>query len=201
MSKPGNTIAFFDFDGTLTQTDTMFVFFKYAKGPLIYYAAFFLLSPLFVLFKLKIVPGQFAKEAAMWLLFSGMKRSEIEQIGKRFCAEKIDPIIRPEGLKRLNWHREQGHSVYIVSASVEEWLKPWAESNGIPLICTSLLYKNDIFTGKLNGLNCNGPEKVRRIKEEINLSDFETIYAYGDTSGDREMLAIATHAEFKPFRS
>jgi len=48
-------------------------------------------------------------------------------------------------------------------------------------------------------MNCNGKEKVSRIKEAFNLADFETVYAYGDSSGDKEMLAIATHAHFRPF--
>lgn len=197
----GKTIAFFDFDGTITTADTMFVFFKYAKGTWTYYFYFWLLSPVFVLFKIGLLPGQTAKEISLRVLFGGIRKEELQRVGQAFCNEKIDALVRPKAWEKLQWHREQGHEVYIVSASAEEWLRPWTEAKNIPLICTSLLYMPDgRFTGRINGKNCNGPEKVRRIKEKIDLAEYQTVYAYGDTSGDKDMLALATYGEFKPFR-
>lgn len=196
------TIAFFDFDGTVTTKDTMLVFFKYAKGDWAFRLYFLLLSPVLVLYKLKLLPGQTAKEITLRVMFRGTAREDFVRRGKAFCAEKIDPILRPKAMERLNWHRGMGHEVWIVSASAQEWLRPWADANGIPLICTSLQYDaEDRLTGRIDGLNCNGDEKVRRIREKIDLSAYDTVYAYGDTYGDRPMLAMATHAEFKPFRS
>lgn len=197
----GKTIAFFDFDGTITTSDTMFVFFRYAKGPFWYWVYVLLLSPVFVLYKLKLLPGQIAKEISLIVLFKGIHQDELNRIGKEFCASKIDGIVRPKAWQKILWHREQGHEVYIVSASAEEWLRPWTEEKGINLICTSLLYnEHGKFTGRINGKNCNGKEKVCRIEERINLKEYETIYAYGDTSGDKDMLEIATFGEFRPFR-
>lgn len=199
--SPGKTIAFFDFDGTITTKDTMLVFFDFAKGKWGYRFYFLLLSPLLVLYKIGLIPGQVAKETTLKVMFKGMAGDEFRRLGKAFCEQKIDPILRPKAVERLNWHRQQGHEVWIVSASAQEWLRPWAETNGINLICTFLQYDTqNRLTGKIVGLNCNGPEKVRRIKEKIDLSTYETIYAYGDTSGDKDMLAMATYGEFKPFR-
>jgi len=197
----GKTIAFFDFDGTITTQDTMFVFFKYAKGTWMYYFYMMLLSPVFVLFKLKLLPGQIAKEISLIVLFKGIYKEELNRVGKEFCVFKIDGIIRPKAWEKILWHREHGHEVYIVSASAEEWLRPWTETKELNLICTSLRYdENGKFTGRIDGKNCNGKEKVCRIEEKINLKEYDTIYAYGDTSGDKDMLSIATFGEFRPFR-
>lgn len=195
------TIAFFDFDGTITTSDTMFAFFKYAKGPFWYYFYVVLLSPVFVLYKIKLLPGQIAKEISLIVLFRGLQKEELQKVGKEFAVFEIDKMIRPKAWQKILWHREHGHEVYIVSASAEEWLRPWTEVKEINLICTALLYNSDgKFTGRIRGKNCNGKEKVCRIEERINLKEYDTIYAYGDTSGDKDMLGIATFGEFKPFR-
>ncbi len=202
MTAPRRTIAFFDFDGTVTYSDTMFRFFRYALGARRYWLSFFLLSPVFVLYKLKLMAGQKAKELSLSFLFKGTSKEELRNLGRNFCREEMSGLLRPTAMERIRWHREQGHDVYIVSASACEWLEPWCKEQDMPVICTHLLYDEEgRFTGKIDGKNNNGPEKARRIQTELTLSLFEEIYAYGDTAGDREMLALAHHAEYKPFRN
>ena len=60
------------------------------------------------------------------------------------------------------------------------------------------VFKNHKFYG-IDGENCNGPEKIRRIKEILNLQDFDKIYAFGNSKGDKEMLSIADHKFLKFF--
>jgi phosphoserine phosphatase len=67
-------------------------------------------------------------------------------------------------------------------------------------MCSGENRKNDMITGKIVGKNCHGEEKVRRIMEQYVISDYSSIHAYGDTSGDRPMLALAHHSFFRPFR-
>jgi HAD superfamily phosphoserine phosphatase-like hydrolase len=90
--------------------------------------------------------------------------------------------------------------IAVVSASPDIWLQTWAESLGLQLICTSLEEENGRFSGRYKGINCNGIEKVRRIRERFDVDSFDTVYAYGDTSGDRPMLALADKPFYKPFR-
>ncbi|MDQ1268592.1 MAG: phosphatidylglycerophosphatase, partial [Campylobacterota bacterium] len=52
-------------------------------------------------------------------------------------------------------------------------------------------FKDGLFSGRFSTINCHGKEKARRIKEHLNIDEYETIYAYGDSSGDNEMLALA----------
>jgi HAD superfamily phosphoserine phosphatase-like hydrolase len=88
----------------------------------------------------------------------------------------------------------------VVSASVECWLGPWCDKNGLDLIGTQLEIKDNRVTGKLLSKNCYGKEKVNRIRERYDLNSFDFIYAYGDSRGDDEMLELAQEKYYKPFR-
>jgi HAD superfamily phosphoserine phosphatase-like hydrolase len=90
--------------------------------------------------------------------------------------------------------------VAVVSASAENWVKPWCDKHNLICIGTKLQVKDNQLTGKILGKNCHGPEKVCRIKENFNLSQFDEIIAYGDTAGDKEMLDMADLKHYKPFR-
>ena len=59
--------------------------------------------------------------------------------------------------------------------------------------------KDKTITGKTFKKNCHDPEKVKRIRELYNLSDYKYIYAYGNSRGDHEMLDIADERHYKPF--
>ena len=50
-----------------------------------------------------------------------------------------------------------------------------------------------MLTGEFKGKNCNGEEKVKRIKAHLMLSEYDEILAFGDSSGDEAMLSLATH--------
>jgi phosphoserine phosphatase len=69
------------------------------------------------------------------------------------------------------------------------------------VLCTELEVAEGRVTGRLANNNCNGEEKLRRIKAELALEEYSEIYAYGDSSGDTAMLSIATQPHFKPFRN
>jgi phosphatidylglycerophosphatase C len=68
------------------------------------------------------------------------------------------------------------------------------------LIATRLEVKNNQLTGNIYECNCHGEEKVRRIMQNFRLTEYDTILAYGDSSGDKPMLSLATAPHYKPFR-
>ncbi len=102
--------------------------------------------------------------------------------------------------KRLHGHKEQSHKVVIVSASIECWLKPWCDENNLDLIAIKLEIKDGITTGKFFAKNCYGIEKANRVNKVYSLSDYNHIYAYGDSRGDKELLELADESFYKPFR-
>lgn len=194
-------LALFDFDGTITTEDSLVEFIQYAVGKPKYYQGLFFLMPTLAAYTLKIIPNYIAKEKLIAHFFKGWDVDKFNDVAKKYSLEKIDEIIRPQAITKINWHKDQGHNIVIVSASIENWLKSWCDKADIALISTKLEVKSNQLTGKFSTRNCYGLEKVNRIKAEYNLSEFEFIYAYGDSGGDRELLALADESFYKPFRS
>ena len=231
------TIAFFDFDGTITTKDTLLEFIKYGKGSFRFYTGFLLNSPWLIAYRLKIISNQAAKERILTWFFGNYPVTDFRELCDRFAAEIIPGLIRPKALQEIALLRQKGAAVVIVSASPANWLQGWADSIQAALLATRLETTTPAsapkaitsgtesppgaattaspgtgptpvaptpvaprLTGRILGLNCYGKEKVRRIQEAYTLSDYDEIYTYGDTSGDKPMLGLGTHAFYKPFR-
>ena len=164
------------------------------------YAEFLLILPLFIAYKLGFFSEQGIKNLCLGLVFKNILKDDFNLLCARFSTEILPSILRPLAMQKLNWHKQNGDKIVIVSASLEEYLAPWCEKNGFELIASKLDVLDGRITGKLDGLNCHGDEKVRRIKEKYDLNSFEKIYAYGDTKGDLPMLKLAHESFYKPFR-
>jgi phosphatidylglycerophosphatase C len=194
-------IAFFDFDGTITTKDTLLEFIKYAKGAPSFYFGFLLHSPLLIAYKLNIISNQKAKERILAYFFRNTPLDAFNKICREFASQIIPDLIRPKALEEIQSLQQAGTRIVIVSASPENWVGQWAQSINADLLATRLETTDQAITGKIAGKNCHGEEKVRRIRETYNLSDFDEISAYGDSSGDRPLLSLANHPHYKPFRS
>jgi phosphoserine phosphatase len=66
----------------------------------------------------------------------------------------------------------------------------------VPIESSATLLKNYIGSASCN---CYGEEKVRRIRASYNLDEFNHIYAYGDSEGDKAMLDLAHEHDYKHF--
>lgn len=194
------SIAFFDFDGTITTSDSLAEFIRFQHGNTGFITGLIRLLPAIIGYKAGLVDRQQAKEKLMSVFFAGIPEQTFRQLANSFVQEKIPGIIRPLAMAKLNWHKQQGHEIVIVSASPTYWLEPWCLANGFKCISTELEIVDGKISGKIKGKNCHGEEKVIRIREKYTLSDYTDIYAYGDTSGDKPMLALAAYSYYKPFR-
>ncbi len=197
----GRKIAFFDFDGTITTKDSLLEIIKFQKGEPAFYTGLFFQLPWLIAFKIKIIPNDTAKQKMLTYFFGGMSESAFQSASDQFAEKKIPALIRPDALVEINRLRDQGFDIVVVTASAGNWVKPWTNSLGIHLISTRLEVKQGKITGRIEGKNCHGEEKVIRIREEFNLSDYQDIYAYGDSPGDRPMMGLATNSFYKPFRN
>jgi HAD superfamily hydrolase (TIGR01490 family) len=110
-------------------------------------------------------------------------------------------MLRQQALKRLDWHRRQGHRCVAISASLELYVRPCAVAAGFDdVIATGLEVRADgRVSGRLGGANCYGAEKVNRLEALLGKREGYTLFAYGDSRGDREMLASADHACYREF--
>ena len=191
-------IAFFDFDGTITYKDSTINFIRFIKGNTKFFIGIFVLSPFLLLYKLNIISNNATKNIIIKYYFKDMSIEYFRKMAEKFSLKYIDDIVRDKAIKRIKWHKEQGHTVVIVSASIDLWLMPWCYRNNINLISTKLETKNSKISG-ICDKNCFGSEKVNRINREYNLSNYDYIYAYGNSKGDYEMLEIADEKYYKPF--
>ncbi len=194
------TIAFFDFDGTITTKDTLLEFIKYSKGRLKFMLGFLLNSPWLIAFRLKLISNQAAKERILTWFFRNTPLADFQQTCEKFSTDILPGLLRPKALEEIETLRKKGATIVVVSASPENWIRPWAGSLEINLIATRLQVKENTLTGKITGKNCHGREKVNRIHEHYQLPDYSIVYAYGDSSGDKPMLQLAHTAFYKPFR-
>ncbi len=192
-------LALFDFDGTITAKDSLADFIQFATGRFHFYKGLLVLSPMLLFYKLGVISNADAKERLISHFFKGWDAAEFQKVADDYSNNRLDKIVLPQALEKIRWHQRQGHQVVIVSASMDSWLKEWCRKYRLDLISTRLEIKNRKVTGKFATRNCHGPEKVNRIKRKYNLSDFNPIYAYGDSRGDKEMLGIATQPHFKLF--
>lgn len=194
----GRAVAFFDFDGTLTNGDSFLIFLRYVVGNTRYYFLLLLLSPVLVGYVIKLIPNHIAKQLVLKVSLSGYSREEIFKLGKAFADTVIPTLLHKHGQAKLQWHFDQGHECILVSASIDAYLGAWGGQAGFSqVLCTQLAFdERGLATGKLSGGNCFGDEKVTRIRSAIDDLDSRETYAYGDTAGDIPMLNMADHAFF-----
>lgn len=192
-------IAFFDFDGTITKADSTARFIRYLVGDVKFFIGIFFLLPFMLLYILNIISNNSIKQIIITYFFKGKSINEFKKHAEYFSLNMLEPLIRKKALKQISWHKENGHDVVIVSASIDLWLRPWCIKNDIALISSMLEVNDNVITGKTRKKNCYGLEKVIRIKELYNLSEYSYIYSYGNSRGDYEMLKIANESHYKPF--
>ncbi len=192
-------IAFFDFDKTITSEDSFKQFLVFAVGRKKFCIG--ILKNFFTLvgYTLGLIPNYVAKEKLFSYFFKDLNTSELEGIAERFSREKLPGIVRSSAMKKILWHMQKKHQVVVVSASFEFYLKYWCKQHDLEIIGTKIEKLDGKVTGRFASKNCYGPEKVNRIKEKFNLSEFERVYAYGDSRGDREILEIADEKGYRIF--
>ena len=179
----------------------MLEFIRFVRGDMQYYAGWAVLGPMMAAFKMGLVSAEKAKKALLRFHFGSMREAELKRMAEAFAREVVPGLLRPEGMKALEEYKAEGHRVMLVSASLDMWLEPWARMNGLELLCTKAAWTLEgKYSGQFATPNCQGPEKVRRLMAVLEPAEYEAVLAYGDSSGDKEMLALASEAHFKPFR-
>jgi phosphatidylglycerophosphatase C len=121
---------------------------------------------------------------------------EVERIGARFAERVHAAWLRSDTLARLRWHQRNGHTTVLVSASLGAYLRPLGRSLGVDgVLCTEPAVEGELVADRLQGRNCRADEKRLRLEtwmRERQLGGAE-LWAYGDSAGDRAMLAAADH--------
>ena len=181
----------FDFDGTLTTRDTLIAFIRYACGTPRFLLGFLLHAPLLVLMKLRLYSNGKAKQRLFSWFFRGMPIETFDALCQSFASTHRH-LLRPETVRLLQQALSEGSEVLVVSASIDNWVQPFFPT--VTVLGTQIEVIDGRLTGRFLTPNCYGQEKVRRI---VALHPDRSAYrltAYGDSRGDRELLAFADEA-------
>ena len=191
------TLVLFDFDGTLTKGDSLRRFLWFAVPPGEYVQVLIRLTTLLFFW---LVSGKWtrhtAKEAILSACFKGKSKEFLFETGRRFCRQMLPTLWRSNIYNLMLDYKKTGARVMVISASIDIWLSPMAELEGVEWIGTELTFESGVFTGRFNTPNCRGAEKVVRLHKTLNINDFDKIIAYGNSAGDQDMLALAHEAHW-----
>ena len=171
----------YDFDNTVFYGDSTakFYIFELKRHPKI-------------ILKTPSLFGAFAK----YYIFRKGSKTDFKQTMYRFltCIKDIDGEVEAfwniniDNIKPFYLEQKKTDDV-IISASPEFLLFPVCKKLGLKYLIASRVDKN---TGKYNGINCHGKEKVRRYYEEFGETDVEEFYS--DSYSDTPMAEIAIKA-------
>lgn len=191
------TLAAFDFDGTLTRGESFLRFLLFVT-PWYRRPGYLLRSlPFMLAYVAGLMSNAAAKQRVVTIFLKGRARSEVLPLAVRFARERIAKTLRPEAVARLNHHLKQGHACVLVSATLALYLEPWGAHMGFDSVLATGLQVDERgrFTGRLSTPNCFGAAKAERIKAHYGVEHI--LAAYGDSRGDREMLAMAEQPGYR----
>lgn len=192
-------VAAFDLDGTLTEGGSVFAWLRYVAGTSsANRAALRLAVPLAIGAIRSGTSADNAKERLFRALLGGRDLVELTQTSRIFAFEHLASEGRAPILARLAWHLDQGHDVVVVSASPQIYVDVVAEAlRATGALGTRLAVDaRGKLTGSYLGRNCRGSEKMHRLDEWIEQRRYRVapvVYAYGNSRGDKRLLARATH--------
>ena len=194
-------VAAFDFDGTLTRKDTLLPFLRLGLGWSRFWSVMVRCSPWLIGFALRVVTNHVAKCRLLHLALAGRATLEVEGWASHWLTA-LPSQLRSDVMAQLAGHQRAGHCCILVSASPDVYMRQVAKHLGFDaLICTEMAVSDGVLTGALRAANCHGEEKVARLKhwmaEQQLQRECMTLYAYGDTKGDKPMLRMADHAWYR----
>lgn len=193
--KSNPVVAVFDFDGTITRSDSLRDFVLYVVGRRRFVAGVIRALPWLIGMQVGVCNRASAKAHFLAATIGGRRQRELEDMAQHYASHKLLSLIRHEMTARVKEHKDLGHRVVLISASPSLYLKYWAKDAGFnAVLATELEFLNGRFSGRLASQNCWGAQKVQRLQQWFDGDPPQKLYAYGDSRGDREMLAMADHA-------
>lgn len=191
-------IAAFDFDGTLTRRDSLMPFLYYILGPLQFLKCLLFSIPSLISYLFGFLNRKELKEVYLTQALKGVPVNQARAWGSTFALQKLDALLRKEALNKIAWHQAQGHEVILISANLDLYLEPWGKAKKlVAVLCSRTAVSAGVMTGKLEGENCRGEEKVKQLSLWAGDRSDYTLWAYGDSEGDKELLAFADHPHYR----
>lgn len=196
---PARPVVAFDFDGTLTVKDSFLAFLSYREGRFAYALGLARLIPGLAAYLFSRDREKLKTQAAA-IYLKGVSRPELTDQAEQFAESVVTTLLRPDAAQAWLAWKQRGAVMCIVTASPETTVEPFARRLGADLLLGTKLQfgPDDRVTGAFDSANCRGQEKVNRLRAVFG-DDIRLAAAYGDTSGDTEMLGISDAPGFRVF--
>jgi phosphatidylglycerophosphatase C len=192
-------IVAFDFDGTLTVRDSFNAFLRWRVPTGRFALGLLRLAPALISYAYNRDRGRL-KAAAVKEFLAGRTPDEVTAEAASFADSVWGRFLRPDALATWNDWKAKGARMVVVTASPAITVEPFARRLGADVLLGTRLKLDGEgrIAGPLAGENCRAGEKVARLRERFG-GDVMLAAAYGDTSGDTEMLGIAEVKGFRVF--
>ena len=191
-------VAYFDFDGTISNRDTFVPFLIFTVGSWSFFRKLPKLLPILFKYLCRIINNSQAKEATLKVVLKNYKFPFVDHKAKSFALTRLNKYIKPAIYAKLEWHREHHHTLILVSANLGIYLRYWAQLHKIDyVIATEVEFdENQRINGCLATPNCYAEEKVLRIEKCLldKQLNFCYSYGYGNSAGDYAMLNYVSEA-------
>ena len=188
-------LAIFDIDYTITKKETLMELFKYViKNDMKNIRFLPRAAYCGIMYGLKIYDERKVKETFLKFI-DGINEKDLAVLVKRFYDEKLKTILYDDALEMMKKLKGEGYDIYLISASPEFYIKEFYNIQEVDrIIGTKFGFDNGVFTRKMEGNNCKGKEKVRRLQEMIqneNIEvDFKESYMFSDSLSDKPLLDL-----------
>ncbi len=204
MKKRFDYIAYYDLDHTILKGNSATHLVGEARkrgvmNPRQYRQAVYLS----ILYKLGIGdPSGMITRMLSWL--RGLHPELVSELCRNVFTEQLVHTIRPEILTSMQYHREKGGAVVLLSSATLPVCKPVSTHLKLDdLICTQLQSENGVLTGKTSGKLVYGKEKKHRLLLHCREHGFDPgeAYYYGDSHTDTDvMMAVGFPVAVSPDR-
>lgn len=189
-------LALFDFDHTITYVDTYSRFLRASARAGQRRRGELAIAPWLLGYRADLVSAARLRARATHVAFQGRMESEVNEQGLHYARADLPHLVRPEMLQRIEWHQSRGHTVVVVSGSLDAYLRPWCHALGLGLICNELESVSGRLTGRYHPCD-RATDKAAQVRARYDVSSYASVHAYGDSSEDRPMLALAQHRWFR----
>ena len=193
-SRDEIAIVVFDLDGTITRYDTYVRFLLYviSRKPL-KLARLPFLSIDVLRHKLGSQTNTWLKKRFLSALLAGHDQQTINAWALSFSRNVISSGLFSDALACVKQHQASGAELVLLSSSLDIYVEPLGEMLGFKnIICTRTTWENDVLGGELDGGNCYGEIKLKRIHQWLEGRAASNILAaYGDHETDFPLLKIA----------
>ena len=188
-------LAIFDVDYTITKKETLMQLYKYVVTKDIKNIRF-LPSAIYsgAMYKLGVYDEKRVKEAFLKFI-DKIHEEDLANLVKEFYKDVLEKILYKDAIDMMKKLKGQGYKIYLISASPEFYLNEFYAIEEVDMVIgTRFFIENKKFARKMDGLNCKGEEKVKRLKEVLQKKnievDYKNSYMFSDSLSDKPLLDL-----------